>query len=80
MRASLIAILLAVGGVAADRQTTTNPYASTYQPAPSQTTVIRNATILTAAGPQIDARLGAAAERQGGGGGTGGRTRLPTRW
>jgi imidazolonepropionase-like amidohydrolase len=30
-----------------------NPYASTYQPLPSQTTVIRNATILTAAGPVI---------------------------
>ena len=30
-----------------------NPYASTYQPLPSQTTVIRNATILTAAGPTI---------------------------
>ena len=31
-----------------------NPYASTYQPLPSQTTVIRNATILTAAGPVIE--------------------------
>ena len=31
-----------------------NPYASTYQPLPSQTTVIRNATILTAAGPIIE--------------------------
>ena len=30
-----------------------NPYASTYQPPPSGTTVIRNATILTAAGPAI---------------------------
>ena len=30
-----------------------NPYASTYQPLPSQTTVIRNATILTAAGAAI---------------------------
>ena len=29
-------------------------YASTYQPLPSQTTVIRNATILTAAGPIIE--------------------------
>ena len=37
MRAALVAILLAVGGVAADQQTNTNPYASTYQPAPSQT-------------------------------------------
>jgi imidazolonepropionase-like amidohydrolase len=32
----------------------TNPYASTYQPFPSGTTVIRNATILTAAGPVIE--------------------------
>ena len=28
-------------------------YASTYQPLPSQTTLIRNATILTAAGPRL---------------------------
>src|SRR5687767_6051819 len=32
----------------------TNPYASSYQPFPSGTTVIRNATILTAAGPVIE--------------------------
>jgi imidazolonepropionase-like amidohydrolase len=31
-----------------------NAYASTYQPFPSQTTVIRNATILTATGPIIE--------------------------
>ena len=31
-----------------------NLYASTYRPLPSQTTVIRNATILTAAGPLIE--------------------------
>ena len=31
-----------------------NAYASTYQPLPSQTTVIRNATILTARGPVIE--------------------------
>ena len=31
-----------------------NLYASTYKPLPSQTTVIRNATILTAAGPVIE--------------------------
>ncbi len=31
-----------------------NAYASTYQPLPSRTTVIRNATILTAAGPAIE--------------------------
>ena len=31
-----------------------NPYASTYQALPSRTTVIRNATILTAAGPVLE--------------------------
>lgn len=31
-----------------------NPYPSTYKPLPSRTTVIRNATILTAAGPVIE--------------------------
>ncbi|MEP6914454.1 MAG: hypothetical protein ABJC89_02355, partial [Acidobacteriota bacterium] len=31
-----------------------NAYASTYTPLPSQTTVIRNATLLTAAGPVIE--------------------------
>ena len=31
-----------------------NAYASTYKPLPSRTTVIRNATILTAAGPAIE--------------------------
>src|SRR4029079_2343153 len=31
-----------------------NAYASTYKPLPSRTTVIRNATILTATGPAID--------------------------
>jgi imidazolonepropionase-like amidohydrolase len=31
-----------------------NAFASTYQPLPSRTTVIRNATILTAAGPAIE--------------------------
>jgi imidazolonepropionase-like amidohydrolase len=31
-----------------------NPYASTYKPLPSQATLIRNATILTAAGPVIE--------------------------
>jgi imidazolonepropionase-like amidohydrolase len=54
MRASLVAVLLAVAGVAADQQSPANPYASTYQPPPARTTLIRNATILTAAGPQID--------------------------
>ena len=31
-----------------------NPYPSTYTPLPSRTTVLRNATILTAAGPLIE--------------------------
>jgi imidazolonepropionase-like amidohydrolase len=31
-----------------------SPYPSTYKPLPSRTTVIRNATILTAAGPMIE--------------------------
>ena len=31
-----------------------NVYESTYKPLPSQTTLIRNATILTAAGPAIE--------------------------
>ena len=55
MRALIVAVLMAGVGVAADQQSQpSNPYASTYQAAPSRTTVIRNATILTAAGPQID--------------------------
>jgi imidazolonepropionase-like amidohydrolase len=51
------AVALAVGAVAAEQQPTSppsNPYASTYQPLPARTTVIRNATILTAAGPAIE--------------------------
>jgi imidazolonepropionase-like amidohydrolase len=32
---------------------TENPYASTYQPLPSRATLIRNATILTGAGPMV---------------------------
>ena len=54
MRALILAVLAAGVAVAADQQSQTNPYASTYQPASSRATVIRNATILTAAGPQID--------------------------
>src|SRR4029079_11743627 len=45
-------LLMAATAIAADQQT--NPYASTYQPLPSRPTVIRNATILTAAGPVIE--------------------------
>jgi imidazolonepropionase-like amidohydrolase len=48
------AVVMAAIGVAADQQSSPNPYGSTYQPAPSRTTVIRNATILTAAGPVIE--------------------------
>src|SRR5215203_6066617 len=54
MRATLLAILLAGAAVAADQQANPNPYGSTYKAAPSRATVIRNATILTAAGPQIE--------------------------
>ena len=41
-----------------------NAYQSTYKPFPSRTTLIRNATILTAAGPVDRARVHPAAERQ----------------
>src|SRR4051812_10086026 len=54
MRALLLAVLMAATLSAADPQTPSNPYGSTYKPLPSQTTVIRNATILTAAGPVIE--------------------------
>ena len=54
MRASLVAVLLAGAAIAADQQPPANPYASTYQAPPSRATVIRNATILTAAGPLIE--------------------------
>jgi imidazolonepropionase-like amidohydrolase len=54
MRAFVFAILMAATAVAADQQSTPNPYGSTYQPLPSRATVIRNATILTAAGPAIE--------------------------
>src|SRR5688572_32491609 len=36
------------------QQPPSNPYASTYHAPPARTTVIRNATILTAAGPVIE--------------------------
>jgi imidazolonepropionase-like amidohydrolase len=51
MRAFIVSLLMAATAIAADQQS--NPYASTYQPAASRPTVIRNATILTAAGPVI---------------------------
>src|SRR4029079_17107104 len=53
MRALLIAVLMAATAVAADQQAS-NPYASTYRAPASRATVIRNATILTAAGPAIE--------------------------
>ena len=45
-----------------------NAYESTYKPLPSRTTLIRNATILTASGPVDRARIDPAAERQDRGG------------
>src|SRR5690242_10796110 len=54
MRATLVAVLLAGAAVAAQQQAPTNPHASTYRPPPVRATVIRNATILTAAGPAIE--------------------------
>jgi imidazolonepropionase-like amidohydrolase len=51
MRAFIVSLLMAATAIAADQQS--NPYASTSQPAASRPTVIRNATILTAAGPVI---------------------------
>jgi imidazolonepropionase-like amidohydrolase len=54
MRATLVAVLLAGAAIAAQQQAPTNPYASTYRPPPVRATVIRNATILTAAGPAIE--------------------------
>ena len=57
MRKAIVAAFacaLAATGIAADQQPTANPYGSTYRPLPSRATVIRNATILTAAGPAIE--------------------------
>src|SRR6185503_20510569 len=58
MRRAIVAAAvcaLAATGIAADRQAApANPYGSTYQALPSRTTVILNATILTAAGPAIE--------------------------
>lgn len=48
------AAVMAAAAVAADQQTAPNPYGSTYQAPVSRATVIRNATILTAAGPAIE--------------------------
>ena len=55
MRATIAAILLAATGVAADQQPQgTAAWASTYKAPVTRATVIRNATILTAAGPEIE--------------------------
>ena len=58
MAATLACALVAFAGRPSAQQQSEsklppNPYTSTYQPLPSETTVIRNATILTAAGPTI---------------------------
>jgi imidazolonepropionase-like amidohydrolase len=55
MRACVIAVLLAATAIAADQQQAADPWASTYKQPASRAVVIRNATILTAAGPQIQA-------------------------
>src|SRR5215471_5099404 len=54
MRSLPIVVLIMATAIAAEPQSPQNPYASTYQPPPSRATVIRNATILTAAGPAIE--------------------------
>jgi imidazolonepropionase-like amidohydrolase len=52
MRAFVLSLLMAGTAIAAGQQS--NPYASTYQPPSTRPTVIRHATILTAAGPVIE--------------------------
>ncbi|HET7216751.1 MAG TPA: amidohydrolase family protein [Vicinamibacterales bacterium] len=54
MRVCVLAILMCVTVTAFEQQQASDPWASTYQRPPVRATVIRNATILTAAGPQID--------------------------
>jgi len=54
IRASLVAIVLAGTAAAAGQQSAPAPWASTYQPPSTRPTVIKNATILTAAGPAIE--------------------------
>ncbi|HEY0872016.1 MAG TPA: amidohydrolase family protein [Vicinamibacterales bacterium] len=51
---SCLLTLVFVLHAAPDAQQSPAPYASTYRPFPSRTTIIRNATILTAAGPMIE--------------------------
>src|SRR5690242_2570920 len=52
--AATLAALISRAPLTADQQSTPNPYGSTYQAPAPRTTVIRNATILTAAGPPIE--------------------------
>ena len=54
MRAFLLAFVTAAAAVAADQQRPPDPWASTYKAPQVRATVIRNATILTAAGPVIE--------------------------
>jgi imidazolonepropionase-like amidohydrolase len=54
MSAALAAAVIAATGAATAQQPASNPYGSTYQPPVTRATVIRNATILTAAGPVIE--------------------------
>ena len=54
MRALFIFLIAGAVALAAAPQSPPNPYASTYRPPSVQATVIRNATILTAAGPAIE--------------------------
>lgn len=53
--APLVTLLLAACGSSTDPQDTERtPFASTYQPLPSKTTLIENATVLTGTGERID--------------------------
>ncbi len=54
MRACVLAMLMALTTAAAAQQRPADPWASTYRAPQSRPTVIRNATILTAAGPAIE--------------------------
>jgi len=53
MRACVIAVFLAATAIAADQQQSADPWASTYKQPAARAVVIRNATILTATGPEI---------------------------
>lgn len=51
---ALVALAGMTGSAAAQERLFPDPFPSTYQPFPSQTTVIQNATILTGTGQRID--------------------------